>query len=159
MNQFQSKLLVSLVLLMGNEEMVTQLVLIVYSLFNIQDGDTFFHLFKVIFHQCISTVSCEFQEEDVRLIGTLIPRYSRFLPRPPRSKNQEYYFSYQCFRLVCERLFGRAACFSVYSTEIPAREYKDPHLELVVTKVNNNNLYMYLQTGVRYSIVSLMGVL
>lgn len=74
-------------------------------------------------------------EEDVRLIGTLIPRYSRFLPRPPRSKNQEYYFSYQCFRLVCERLFGRAACYSVYSTEIPAREYKDPHLELVVTKV------------------------
>lgn len=96
-------------------------------------------------------VKYEFQEEDVRLIGTLIPRYSRFLPRPPRSKNQEYYFSYQCFRLVCERLFGRAACYSVYSTEIPAREYKDPHLELVVTKVNNNNLYMYLQTGVRYS--------
>lgn len=81
----------------------------------------------------------------MRLIGTLIPRYSRFLPRPPRSKNQEYYLSYQCFRLVCERLFGRATCYSVYSTEIPAREYKDPHLELVVTKVNNN-LCMYLIT-------------
>nr|XP_022316740.1 uncharacterized protein LOC111120303 [Crassostrea virginica] len=73
--------------------------------------------------------------EDVRLVGTLIPRYSRFLPRPPGTRTHEYYFSYQCFRLVCERLFGRAVCYSVYSSEIPAREYNDPHLELIVTKV------------------------
>lgn len=78
-----------------------------------------------------------FQKEDVRLVGTLIPRYCRFLPRPPHSKNPEYYFPYQCFRLVCERLFGKAVCYSAYSVDIPAREYEDQHLELVVTKVNN----------------------
>ncbi|XP_048760090.2 uncharacterized protein LOC125669548 [Ostrea edulis] len=77
----------------------------------------------------------EEMKEDVRLVGTLIPRYSRFLPRPPHSKNPEYYFPYQCFRLVCERLFGKAVCYSAYSVDIPAREYEDQHLELVVTKV------------------------
>lgn len=73
-------------------------------------------------------------EEDVRLIGVLVPKRSRFLPISPGRK-QNYYFSYECFRLACERLFGKATCYSVYSKELPQKDFKQNDLDVVVSKI------------------------
>ncbi|KAK3089315.1 hypothetical protein FSP39_002676 [Pinctada imbricata] len=75
-----------------------------------------------------------FQVEDVRLIGVVIPKMSRYLPIPP-NRNRNYYYSYECFRLVCERLYSRAKCYGVYSLEIPTSEYTDSNTEVIVSRV------------------------
>ena len=54
---------------------------------------------------------------------------------PPQRK-KDYYFCYECLRLICERLFGVIDCYSQYSKEIPPKEFEnDNDLEMVVTKV------------------------
>ena len=64
-----------------------------------------------------------------------MPKTSRFLPLPPQRK-KDYYFCYECLRLICERLFGVIDCYSQYSKEIPPKEFGDDNdLEMVVTKV------------------------
>ena len=63
-----------------------------------------------------------------------MPKMTKYLPIPPhRQKN--YYFPYECLRLICERLYGVIDCYSQYSRDIPRREYDDEDLEVVVTKV------------------------
>ncbi|XP_076093049.1 uncharacterized protein LOC143064244 isoform X1 [Mytilus galloprovincialis] len=72
--------------------------------------------------------------EDVRLVGVLVPKASRFLPIP-QGRKQNYYFSYECYRLICERLYGKATCYSVYSKELPQIEFKQKDLDVVVSKI------------------------
>ena len=72
-----------------------------------------------------------------------MPKMTKYLPIPPyRQKN--YYFPYECLRLICERLYGVIDCYSQYSKDIPRREYDDEDLEVVVTKVilnlNSNDI-------------------
>ncbi|XP_064605774.1 uncharacterized protein LOC135470669 [Liolophura sinensis] len=73
--------------------------------------------------------------EDVRLVASLMPKMSRFLPIPP-GRDYEYYLPYTCFRLACERLFGLAKCYSVYSQDIPLSEFASQDIQLIVAKVS-----------------------
>ena len=70
----------------------------------------------------------------VRLIATVLPRHSRYLPHIP-GKHTDYFYPYMCYQLVCERLYGQAGCFISYSDEIPQTEYSD-NFDMVVTKVS-----------------------
>ncbi|OWF48857.1 uncharacterized protein LOC110452507 [Mizuhopecten yessoensis] len=72
--------------------------------------------------------------DDVSLFGVLTPKKSDFLPIPPQ-RSIDYYYSYECFRLVCERLYGKVHCHSVYNRDIPEREFEDDDLDLIVSKV------------------------
>lgn len=100
-------------------------------------GRSFVSWFLLVLSQITAWFDCcwIFQEEDVRLVANLMPKQSRFLPIPPRRDN-EYYLPYACFRLACERLFGLAKCYSVYSRDIPAAEFASQDIHLIVAKVN-----------------------
>lgn len=74
------------------------------------------------------------KSDDVSLFGVLMPRRSDFLPIPPQRRT-DYYYSYECFRLVCERLYGKVHCHSVYSQDIPAREFGGDDLDVIVSQV------------------------
>ncbi|XP_062566447.1 uncharacterized protein LOC134228769 [Saccostrea cucullata] len=69
------------------------------------------------------------------ILNLMFEKPSEEMKEDCHTKNPDYYYSYQCFRLACERLFGKAVCYTVYSSEIPAREYQDQHMELVITKL------------------------
>ena len=71
-----------------------------------------------------------------------MPKHTQFLPLPPY-RHKPYYFSYECLRLTCERLFGVIDCYSQYSDEIPQREFSYDDLEVIVTKVSNT----YIEKG------------
>ncbi|KAL3868487.1 hypothetical protein ACJMK2_041288, partial [Sinanodonta woodiana] len=81
-------------------------------------------------------VQAEFKPgENVRLIGVLMPKWSRHLPIPPK-RDPSHYLLYECFRLACERMFGAVGCYSVYSKKIPAHEFEDnDDLEVIVSKI------------------------
>ncbi|GFN83053.1 protein disulfide-isomerase [Plakobranchus ocellatus] len=75
--------------------------------------------------------------EDVRLVATVIPKYSNYLPLAPRG-DRNYFYHPQCLRLVCERLYGLASCHIIFSREIPAGEFSKTPARgsgMVVTKV------------------------
>ncbi|XP_033737030.1 uncharacterized protein LOC117325157 isoform X2 [Pecten maximus] len=74
------------------------------------------------------------KSDDVSLFGVLMPKKSDFLPIPPQ-RSTDYYYSYECFRLVCERLYGKVHCHSVYNNDIPAREFGNDDLDVIVSKV------------------------
>ncbi|KAK7488513.1 hypothetical protein BaRGS_00020298, partial [Batillaria attramentaria] len=74
------------------------------------------------------------QKESTRLIATLMPRDSRYLPLPP-GKNKAYFYGEACLQLLCEHLFGLAQCYTVYSTDIPGSEFYSKELPMVVMKI------------------------
>ena len=47
-------------------------------------------------------------------------------------------YPFACFRLVCERLYGQAACMVRYSPSVPASEFNDVDADMVVTKVTQH---------------------
>ena len=71
----------------------------------------------------------------MRLIATLIPRSSRYLPRVSKAVMANYFYPYECLRLACERLYGQAACYVQYSGDIPRSEFSNDDLDMVVSKV------------------------
>ncbi|KAL8586127.1 hypothetical protein ACOMHN_065090 [Nucella lapillus] len=75
------------------------------------------------------------QRESVQLLATVVPVDSEFLPLPPH-KNKDYFYSADCFREVCERLFGLAACFTVNSADIPPSQFDNDTADLAVTQVD-----------------------
>ena len=87
-----------------------------------------------LFNVYASQICNAFQVEDVRLIGSLVPRDSRFLPFVPKRKSVHFY-PYACFRLVCERLYGSVPCYAQYSKDIPASEFSGQDKDMVVTEV------------------------
>lgn len=89
---------------------------------------------SLIYIELFITEFLSAQDKDTRLIATLMPKTSRYLPMPPQRK-KDYYFQYECLRLICERLFGVIDCYSRYSQEIPRKEFDSEDLEVVVTKV------------------------
>ncbi|XP_074641678.1 uncharacterized protein LOC141899331 [Tubulanus polymorphus] len=68
------------------------------------------------------------------LRATLMPRDSRFLANIPRSLQRKLY-PYECFRLVCERLFRQVSCFAKYSQDIPPTEYSSKNARVIVSTV------------------------
>ncbi|GFS21707.1 protein disulfide-isomerase [Elysia marginata] len=60
--------------------------------------------------------------DDVRLVATVIPKFSNYLPLAPGGE-RNYFYSPRCLRLACERLFGLASCHIVNSREIPPGEF------------------------------------
>ncbi|XP_064624508.1 uncharacterized protein LOC135485998 [Lineus longissimus] len=73
---------------------------------------------------------------DVQLLATLTPKASNLLPYIPKSKlGTEFFYPYECFRLACERLFGRVSCKSRYSLDISMTEFEDEDQDMVVTEV------------------------
>ncbi|RUS75710.1 hypothetical protein EGW08_016525 [Elysia chlorotica] len=64
--------------------------------------------------------------EDVRLVATVIPRFSNYLPLAPGGQ-RSYFFTPGCLRLACERLFGLATCYVANSKEIPHGEFTKTH--------------------------------
>ncbi|XP_041357525.1 uncharacterized protein LOC121374493 [Gigantopelta aegis] len=73
-------------------------------------------------------------KEDARLTAVLLPDMSNYLPRFPRRRPQDYY-SYQCYRLACELLFGQVQCYSMYSQNVPRSEFEDEDLNMVVIEI------------------------
>ncbi|XP_048255603.1 uncharacterized protein LOC124111597 [Haliotis rufescens] len=76
----------------------------------------------------------EVVDEDVRLTATLMPKYSRYLPKSMQT-SPDMFYSYQCYRLACERLYGQAKCYTMYNNQVPPEEYEEEDLDVVVIKV------------------------
>ncbi|XP_046571813.1 uncharacterized protein LOC124279975, partial [Haliotis rubra] len=72
-------------------------------------------------------------DEDVRLTATLMPKYSRYLPKSMQT-TPDMLYSYQCYRLSCERLYGQSKCYTVYNIQVPPEEYEEKDLDVVVIK-------------------------
>jgi len=73
--------------------------------------------------------------EEVRLVGTLTPRSSRYLPHVSKAVMSDYFYPYECLRLACERLYGQAACYVQYSKDIPRSEFSNEDQDMVVSEV------------------------
>ena len=80
------------------------------------------------------TLLLSLQREDARLTAVLLPDRSNYLPRYPRRRPEDYY-SYQCYRLACERLFGQVQCYSTYSQNVPSSEFDKEDVNMVVIEV------------------------
>jgi hypothetical protein len=84
--------------------------------------------------------SCQFYsiyfQADVHLLATLMPKASDLLPYIPKSKlGTDFFYSYECFRLACERLFGCVTCKSRYSRDVPVTQFENEDQDMVVTEV------------------------
>ena len=76
-----------------------------------------------------------FQRDDTTLVGTLVPKMSKYLPVTP-SHSRDYFYPYKCFRLACERMFGTVPCAVLYSSSIPGKEFdNDSEEDMILTKV------------------------
>lgn len=71
----------------------------------------------------------------MRLVGTLIPRSSRYLPRVSKAIVADYFYPYECLRVACEHLYGQAACYVQYSNDIPRSEFSNEDQDMIVSKV------------------------
>ncbi|XP_012944667.1 uncharacterized protein LOC101860854 [Aplysia californica] len=89
------------------------------------------------FHICVLDKYGKFiHEADARLVATVIPKLSQYLPVAPK-RDRNFFFGESCLRLVCERLFGLASCLMLYSGDVPKSEYSDaPMKEMVVTQIS-----------------------
>ena len=75
------------------------------------------------------------QKLDARLVATVIPKFSHYLPIAPR-RDRKYFYNENSLRLMCDQLFELVSCSVVYSKEIPEKEYVDASSkEMVVTQV------------------------
>ena len=80
-------------------------------------------------------IAVQFQRDDTTLVGTLVPKMSKYLPVVP-SHSRDYFYPYKCFRLACERMFGTVPCAVQYSTSIPGKEFdNDSEDDMILTKV------------------------
>ena len=77
----------------------------------------------------------QFQRDDTTLVGTLVPKMSKYLPVAP-SHSRDYFYPYKCFRLACERMFGTVPCAVQYSNSILGKEFdNDSEDDMILTKV------------------------
>ena len=80
-------------------------------------------------------IAVQFQRDDTTLVGTLVPKMSKYLPVVP-SHSREYFYPYKCFRLACERMFGTVPCAVQYSSSIPEKEFdNDSEEDMILTTV------------------------
>ena len=95
-----------------------------------------------------------FQRETAQLLATVVPLHSDYLPLPP-NKDRSYFYTTQCFRLACERLFGLARCFTVNSLDVPASQFDKQDADLVITQVSHSLVTMVI-TQVGHSLVTMV---
>ena len=64
-----------------------------------------------------------------------MPKTSNYLPRIAK-RNLDYFFPYECFRAVCEHLYGQSGCYVYFSDRVPSAEFDKPNQEMIVAQVS-----------------------
>ena len=76
------------------------------------------------------------QKEDVILLATMYPLSlaGQYLPKLPRNRR---WYPLECYRVACERLYGRASCLAAISENLGGRDTERSKKEkkMVITQV------------------------